>query len=114
MQCKAVPVVPTGLGAWFGSAYTVQSQSVPSYIGSIGFSPALFNIFVTIPLNSNGTEYLQLVIPQMTAIKAIVMITATPDYGLAAVTEAAVSELAFYISQAEQVCHHAQHTTACA
>ena len=102
----ATPILPDGPGAWFGSAFEVHTESVAVYLGRVGISPAILNIFVPLPLDANATAYLRLAIPQINAVKAAVMITATPVYGLAAVTEAAVTELAFFISQAEQVWPH--------
>lgn len=103
LQVAARPVLPDGTGAWFGSAFEAHTESVAAYVKRTGFSPAIFNIFVPLPLEQNGTSYLRLVIPQFVEVKAVIMITVTPTYGLAAVTEAYVSELAFFISQAEQV-----------
>lgn len=100
---SATPILPNGPGAWLGSAFEVHTEAVETYRKRVGISPAIFNIFVPLPLGENGTSYLRLAIPQFTAIKAGIMITATPLDGLAAVTEGAIDELAFFISQAEQV-----------
>ena len=100
---QAAAILPNGTGAWFGSAFQVNTESVSTYVKRVGFTPAFFNVFVNLPLDTNATAFLRLVVPQLTAAKAGVMITATPNEGLAAVTESAVSELAFFISQLEQV-----------
>ena len=70
-----------------------------------GVSPVIWNVFVSIPLNSTTTTYLQQTLPQIAAADAICLLTVEPFQGLAAVTPAAVKELASYIMQAEQVSH---------
>ena len=100
---SAVAIVPKDPGAWFGASFEVHSESIQSYFDRVGIAPAIINLFVPLPLGQNGTEYLQLVVPQATRVKVAIMLTVTPFEGFDAVTEASVQELAFYISQFEQV-----------
>lgn len=67
-------------------------------------SPVVWNVFVTIPLNSTTTGYLQQVLPQIAAAEAICLLTVEPMAGLADVTATAVQQLATIISQYQQVC----------
>ena len=97
------PLLPQGAGAWFGSTFDINSESVSAYFKRIGISPAIIQIFVPLPLDDGTRGYLWLVISQATAVKAAVLITVTPWNGLAAVTEASASELAWFIHQFEQV-----------
>lgn len=79
------------------------NETIASYAQRLGFTPAIFNIFVPLPLTTDARAYLQSVIPQLTAIKAQAMLTIQPTEGLAAVSEGSIRELADYIKQAERV-----------
>lgn len=78
-----------------------------SYVDRLGFTPAILSIFVKLPLGASDRSYLQSVIPQITAKKAILMITAEPSSGLAAVTSDAVDELSACVREAEKAREHA-------
>lgn len=68
-----------------------------------GISPVIFNVFVSLPMNSTMLAYMQSVVPQIAAARAIVLLTVEPDQGFAAVTSSSVQSLASYITQYEQV-----------
>ena len=70
---------------------------------STATSPVVWNVFVTIPLNSTTDGYLQQTLPQIAAAQAICLLTVEPMAGLSAVTPSAVQELATYINQYQKV-----------
>ena len=74
-----------------------------SYTARLGFQPAVYNLFLPLPLLGNTTEYLQTVLPQISQEQAIAMLTVMPMEGLSAVTETAVAELAYQIQVAQEV-----------
>lgn len=104
-QISAKAVLPAGAGAWFGSVFPPGSETFTEYNSRIGFTPAIFSVFIRFPLDDSARGYLRFVLPQLQAKKCIVMITVEPFNGLSGVTSSAASELATYIRQAEQVCH---------
>lgn len=66
-------------------------------------TPAAFNVFVTLPLDYNSTKILNLAMPQLARIKALVLITIEPKEGLHKVTYATIGTLGWYIKQAQLV-----------
>lgn len=100
-------LLPSGAGAWFGSVYQPQNEPVNNYVNRLGFTPAILSIFIKLPLDATDRTYLQSVIPQITAKKTILMLTAEPNSGLAAVTSDAIGELSAYVRQAEKAREHA-------
>jgi hypothetical protein len=62
----------------------------------------IWNVFVSLPLNATTSGYLQEILPQIASAKAICLLTVEPDQGLAAVTPAAVQELASTITTYEK------------
>ena len=67
-------------------------------------SPVVWNVFVTIPLNSTTVGYLQQTLPQIAAAQAICLLTVEPMSGLDQVTATAVQQLAAIIDQYQKVC----------
>ena len=65
--------------------------------------PVVYNVFVSIPLNATTSSYLDQVLPEIAAANAVVLLTVEPDQGLAAVTGTAISGLATYILEYQQV-----------
>ena len=78
-------------------------MSVQDYINQAGLQPAVFNVFTTLPVDDNSTKILNLALPQLAELKALVFLTIEPSYGLSRVTYAEINKLAFYIKQAQLV-----------
>lgn len=68
-----------------------------------GMSPVIWNVFISLPMNATITGYMETVVPQIAAIRGIVLLSVEPDQGLAAVTTTAVQQLADYITKYEKV-----------
>ena len=68
-----------------------------------GMSPVIWNVFISLPMNATITGYMETVVPQIAAIRGIVLLSVEPDQGLAAVTTTAVQQLADYITRYEKV-----------
>ena len=99
---QSQPLVPE-VGAYFGVSVDLGKDTVASYVSRTGLEPAVYNIFIPLPLDQNATEYLPSVLPQFSEEQAVVMLTVMPSEGLDAVTADAVAELASYILPAQQV-----------
>ena len=78
-------------------------ESAADYVKRIGLTPAIFNIFISLPLTPGDRASLQSMVLQLKAKKVMIMMTAEPNSGLSAVTTGAIGELASYVRQAEQV-----------
>lgn len=91
------------VGAYFGVSVDLGKDTVASYVSRTGLEPAVYNLFMPLPLDQNATEFLPYVLPQISEEQAVVMLTVMPNDGLDAVTEDAIAELASYILTAEQV-----------
>ena len=79
------------------------SQSVEQYVAEADVTPAAFNVFVTLPLDTNSTKILETTLPQLAQMKALVLLTVEPTQGLHAVTYATIGTLGYYIKQAQLV-----------
>ncbi|KAK9786491.1 hypothetical protein WJX73_000886 [Symbiochloris irregularis] len=88
-------------GGWFGVSFDFTSMSVQQYTQQAGIYPAVWNIYVTLPMDGNSTTVLNTALPQLAAIKALVHLTVEPQSGLAAVTYPAIGKLAYYIKNAQ-------------
>ena len=70
---------------------------------STGVQPVIWNVFMSLPMNATMTDYIQTVLPQIAAVRGVVLLSVEPDRGLAAVTTDAINQLASYITQYEKV-----------
>lgn len=78
-------------------------MSVEQYVQQAGISPAVFNVYTTLPMDGNSTTVLNTALPQLAAMKALVHLTVEPQDGLSAVTYQAIGTLAYYIKNAQLV-----------
>ena len=103
-------VVPVN-GSYFGVSFDFELDTVASYTERLGFDPAVYNIFLPLPLGDNATVYLADVLPQIADKQAIALLTVMPTAGLDTVTRTAAAELAYHIRLAQEVRGqpHAQH-----
>lgn len=66
-------------------------------------APVAYNVFTTLPLDANSTQRLDIALPQLAEMKALVLLTVEPNEGLSAVTYAEIGKLGYYIKQAQLV-----------
>lgn len=78
-------------------------MSVEQYVQQAGISPAVFNVYTTLPMDGNSTTVINTALPQLAAMKALVHLTVEPQDGLSAVTYQAIGKLAYYIKNAQLV-----------
>ena len=82
--------------------YTIWTD-LDEYVSKADVKPVAFNVFCTLPLDVNSTNILTNALPQLAAMKALVLLTVEPTQGLHKVTYDTIGQLGYYIKQAQLV-----------